>query len=324
MLTPKLTLEKRHQLSVNAYLHACYQELLALKPGNVGVHAAGHDMTLDQFQTSARVSAGPLGEPGITLGHRIYSAVKATHDAVDCNTNLGIILLCAPLIQAFLEIQAGSDLRSTVTQVLDDCTVEDAQLCYQAIRLANPGGLGNSDVQDVHDVPDETLSQVMRIAAERDRIAFQYASGFADIFDFSIHHLAEFRRHFTSQDNWVITALYLELLAHYPDSHILRKHGSEQADEISEKAQQLKRDLLTQGPTDTVQTKLLQADMDFKQAGINPGTTADLVVATLFAEQLGRFLSGEEMEGSPNFLQGVVQPFFSTKTHLKEVEYGCN
>lgn len=324
MLGTKRIMEARYQLAVYAYLHACDQELLALKPGNVGVHAAGHDMTLEQFQVSARVSAEPLGEPGVALGERIYSAVKATRDAVDCNTNLGIILLCAPLMQAFLETQPGSDLRSVVTRIIDNCTIDDARLCYRAIRLANPGGVGNSDKQDVCDTPDETLFQVMRIAAARDRIAFQYANGFADIFEFAIPRLAELKQHFISQDNWVVTALYLGLLARYPDSHILRKHGREQAVEVSGTARRLEKNLLAQGPTDPVQMQLRQADKDFKQAGINPGTTADLVVATLFAEQLGRLLSGEETEASPNFFTGSRTTFFSTKTHLKEVEYGCN
>lgn len=324
MLRTKRIIDARYQLAVYAYLHACDQELLALKPGNVGVHAAGHDMTLEQFQTSARVSAEPLSDPGAVLGQRIYFAANATRDAVGCNTNLGIILLCAPLVQAFFMTQSTLDLRQALIQIIHDSTVEDAQFCYRAIRLVGPGGLGKNDVQDVRDVPDKTLFQVMSLAAERDQIASQYASGFADIFEFAIPHLAELRQHFISQDNWAITALYLGLLARYPDTHILRKHGKDQANKVSRMAKQLEKDLLAQGQTDTVQTQLRQADKDFKQAGINPGTTADLVVATLFAEQLIGIACGEEMEASPHFLQEVVQPFFSTKTHLKEVEYGCN
>lgn len=130
--------DKRRQLALSVYLHGCYRELLALKPGNVGTHAAGHAMSVEQFQRSARVSAQPLCEPSATLGNRILSSVKATHDAVGCNTNLGIILLCSPLLHAYLYPGSNQTLQAAVIQLLDDSTVDDAVLCYQAIRLASP------------------------------------------------------------------------------------------------------------------------------------------------------------------------------------------
>ena len=69
----------------------------AIKPGNVGFHAAAEDLSADDFIKSAEVSAGPITEPSLGLGERIYKAVYATHQAVGTNTNLGIVLLVAIL-----------------------------------------------------------------------------------------------------------------------------------------------------------------------------------------------------------------------------------
>ena len=83
-----------------AYEKACRLEIEALKPGNVHVFGDGHRMTAEQFLTSARVSAMPLSNPGLAIGRRILEAVHATRSAVGTNTNLGIVLLCAPLMRA--------------------------------------------------------------------------------------------------------------------------------------------------------------------------------------------------------------------------------
>ena len=83
-----------------AYEDACRREIEALKPGNVHVFADGHRMSARQFLTSASVSSAPLTDPGLPVGQRILEAVRATRQAVETNTNLGIILLCAPLLRA--------------------------------------------------------------------------------------------------------------------------------------------------------------------------------------------------------------------------------
>lgn len=317
-------MHKRRQLAFSVYIHGCYRELLAMKPGNVGMHAAGHDMTVDQFQRSARVSAHPLCEPSAALGSRILSSVKATHETVGCNTNLGIILLCSPLLQAYLDPHPVQNLQTAVRQIIQASTVEDAVLCYEAIRLASPGGLGESEQQDVRQIPNIGLLEAMQLAAAYDRIAFQYANGFADIFTDAIPRLLELRDSFPVQDNWAVTALYLYLLARYPDTHIVRKQGMKLAQQVSRQAGELETALLQEGPTMAVQKQLQQADRDFKNAGINPGTTADMVVATLVAVQLDQALTEKQMEAFPDYLQEVEQSFFTTNTLSKEVHYGSN
>jgi triphosphoribosyl-dephospho-CoA synthase len=122
------------------YQQACEVELQAFKPGNVSIYADGHDMTVADFRISAEVSAAPICNANYSLGEKIYYAVKATREAVSCNTNLGIILLCAPLLQAASQVQPGMALRDALRNVLTATTIDDADWVFKAITLASPGG----------------------------------------------------------------------------------------------------------------------------------------------------------------------------------------
>ena len=83
-----------------AYIEACLAELDAPKPGNVHRFAPGHRMEVEDFVRSAEASAAPIAARGARVGIRVRAAVDATLEAVGQNTNLGIILLCAPLAAA--------------------------------------------------------------------------------------------------------------------------------------------------------------------------------------------------------------------------------
>src|SRR5688572_1169168 len=123
----------------SAYVAACQAEIDALKPGNVHRFADGHRMTADEFLVSARVSAPALSDPALSAGRRILEAVRATRDAVGTNTNLGIVLLCAPLARA---AELDLDRRPAVAQVLASMDLEATRAVFRAITLASPGGLG--------------------------------------------------------------------------------------------------------------------------------------------------------------------------------------
>jgi triphosphoribosyl-dephospho-CoA synthase len=154
--------------------------------------------------------------------------------------------------------------------------IVDARLAYAAIRLANPGGLGRSAEADVAEEPRLTLLQAMAVAADRDRIAWNYANGFADILDLGIPRLAALStRH---APTWATALLYLDFLAHAPDTHLLRKHGEAVAGEVQAMAERLQG----RAPGLGLEADLLRLDADLKRRGLNPGTSADLTVATMF------------------------------------------
>lgn len=267
-----------------AYLEACLAELAALKPGNVHVFAAGHDMTTAQFEASARASSAAMGAPDLTVGTRIRDAIERTRAVVDCNTNLGIVLLCAPLAQAALSPAPGG-LRDRLRRVLDELNVADSEHAFAAIRLAQPAGLGTAPENDVRQAATVALSVAMAGAAARDRIARQYASGFADVFEIGVARLTAGLSRWTNE-HWATSFAYLGFLAQLPDSHIARKFGLEQAQAVCAMAQPLDRLMQDIADPEGIAPRFMAFDAELKAAGLNPGTSADLTVASLFALRL--------------------------------------
>jgi triphosphoribosyl-dephospho-CoA synthase len=266
-----------------AFIAACCDELAAPKPGNVHVYASGHRMTAAQFAASAAAAADPLCAPGARVGARIRGAVDATLAAVGVNTNLGIVLLCAPLAAA--AEREALELRDALAAVLDDLDIQDADDAFAAIVRASPAGLGRVERHDVFAAPQVTLKQAMAEAAQRDLVARQYVTSFADVFDVGLKlHAAATTR--WSAPKLAALAAYLGFLSKFPDSHIVRKHGAEVAAEVGRTA--MKFDALlwsAQEPADLF-AELLAWDAVLKSRAINPGTSADLTVATLFAHRL--------------------------------------
>ncbi len=263
---------------------ACLIELQALKPGNVHHHAAGHGMSAADFARSAEAVAAIFATPGLAVGERILRAIEATRAAVGCNTNLGIVLLAAPLAEAAL-VGRGGDLRSRVGSVLADLRVSDAELAFEAIRLAEPAGLGRSDRHDVRDAPAVSLTAAMAEAASRDLVARQYATDYRDVFELGV---AGLRRALSCWNNeaWAAADVYLGFLAGAADSHIARKYGPAKAEEVRQRAEAPAALLRAADDPESVKQKLLEFDAELKAEGLNPGTSADLTVASIFAQRL--------------------------------------
>jgi triphosphoribosyl-dephospho-CoA synthase len=270
-----------------AFLKACHAELQALKPGNVHIHSAGHGMEIAHFERAAAAAATCIADPKLSVGKRILHATEASFAATGLNTNLGIVLLCAPLAKAAAETDVGMGLRRRLAVILSLLTEDDADDAFAAIRLANPAGLGSVDDGDVRTTnPRMTLIKAMHLAAGRDRIANAYVTAFEDIFDFALPALNEARRQCAS-DDLAVTTLHMTLLSEFSDSHIARKFGAKTAETVRAEAASLKPDW---SPVATHKSliKMKQFDESLKARGLNPGTTADFVVATLFAADLSR------------------------------------
>lgn len=260
----------------------CRAEVMALKPGNVHVHAAGHGMTVEDFLLSAEAAAPEIVRVHAPVGERILRAVKATRAVVGCNTNLGILLLCAPLARA-AEMPVARPLRDRVSDVLAALTVEDAEAAFDAIRIASPGGLGQVPEHDVSGPATVTLREAMAAARSRDRIAAQYADGYRDVFGIGV---ARARPLADADAVSLAEAVYLDFLTAFPDSHILRKHGEMIAAAVLAEARELRRQVSEATPAALRREHLFVFDARLKWQGINPGTSADLTVASLFAHLL--------------------------------------
>jgi triphosphoribosyl-dephospho-CoA synthase len=272
------------QVLANTYKNACLAEIEALKPGNVHIYADGHGMVVQDFIRSAEASSRRIADPQLSLGQRIYQSFDATWQAVNCNTNLGIVLLCAPLIEAAYH-QQKETLEGKVTYILNHTTQVDAQYVFDTIELANPAGLGHSDMHDVHQPAMCTLLEAMQAAASRDTIALQYSNNFQQIFNEGLPYYRQALQRW-ERPAWAATALYLYWLANYPDSHITRKYSAEVATQVKALAQVHEATFIQLENPKHYLPKLLEFDLDLKSQGINPGTSADLTVATLFLNDL--------------------------------------
>jgi triphosphoribosyl-dephospho-CoA synthase len=256
-----------------AFLRACALDVQVMKPGNVSLASPGHGMQAEQFLGAAGAAADALFVPGAAVGERIQRAITASLAAAGCNTNLGIVLLAAPIAAAAERdgaLAGPGALRAALAAVLAALDRADARAAFRAIAAANPGGLGQAPSQDVRSEPAVGLREAMALAASRDSIARQYAIGFADLFDPGLSWCAGEIAPATVQ------RVFLGYLARWPDSHIVRKHGETVAQTVMSTAQGF-----SHGPQPPADAALAAWDHRLKAEGINPGTSADLTAATL-------------------------------------------
>ena len=268
-----------------AIRNACFTDVRAFKPGNVSTVSPGHGMHADDFVASADAMAVAIAASVVDVGDRILRAIEATRTVVSVNTNLGIVLLCAPLAHAATARVGEPSLRARLHAVLAGLDVYDAELAYRAIRMAEPGGLGRSDRHDVAHPPRVTLWEAMNEARERDRIAYQYVTEYRDIFETGLPALHDGLARWRSRE-WAAVHAYLIFLARFADSHIARKHGGEVAASVSLQARDLSQALGRASDPAREMPALEAFDRQLKARSINPGTSADMTVASLVAMDL--------------------------------------
>ena len=196
------------------------------------------------------------------------------------------MLLSAPLIHAVIDTRqrnnSGFDLRNAVAEVLARTTVADAASAYEAILCAEPGGLGASDAHDVADTPEISLRETMAYAADRDRIAYQYATNYVDVMTIGVPIFSHFVHRWRSVQ-WACVAVYLSFLSTFNDTHITRKFGDELAADVRSQAMALERGFKACENPAQFASSLSIFDAELKRGGVNPGTSADLTVASLLA-----------------------------------------
>jgi triphosphoribosyl-dephospho-CoA synthase len=263
---------------------SCLLEVSAPKPGNVSPGMRFRDMSYEDFLVSALAIGPAMGEAGkVPLGITIERALAATRDVTRANTNLGLVLLLTPLAAASI-LMAGN-LRERLQRVLRATTIEDARLVYNAIRSANPGGMGRVSDEDLGEQPKVTLLNAMHLARERDSVAREYVTDFEITFDHGVPALRAARR---SGLGWLdaVTEAGLSLLSEVPDTLIARKAGKEVALQVSAEA----RGVLEAGGVRSQAGRKALAEFDAglrdPQNSRNPGTTADLIAAATFVTLL--------------------------------------
>ena len=261
-------------------------EIEAFKPGNVSSYGDGHNMTTQDFFLSAEVSTPILCMHGLGLGERVLNSVRATRDSVSCNTNLGMLLLFTPIIMAAeLGFETIEKLRENLEFTLTSLTKSDTNHVFEAIRTANPGGLGNVDEEDVANNPNSSLICAMKLASKRDSVALQYSNNFNEVFKIGFPAIKNFDKRWNSV-KWSTVSCYLAFMSSIRDTHIERKHGREIAEQI-----RIKSGIIVEkfnnslDPEDAIGF-LQDFDRELKTENYNPGTSADLTAASLLVYNL--------------------------------------
>lgn len=255
---------------------ACLAEVHSRKPGNVSPESSFHDVALTDFSRSAEAIALPLSRcASRPLGVSILDAARATRAVVDSNTNLGIILLFAPLCAAELPLTTES-----VANILAGTTVEDAVATYAAIDVMQPSGLGEVDDQDLSSRPTQNLLQCMHLAKDRDQIAAEYCNSFSMVLGEGQAFLSESLQQYPADP---LSLVALRMIATHGDSLIRRKCG----DHVELQAKQKARQVLKSGWPESTESQQAWDEFDqwLRSDGNrrNPGTTADLIAAVVLA-----------------------------------------
>ncbi len=280
---------------------ACILEVTARKPGNVHRFVDFEDCSYLDFVLSAMALVEPLDlAREIGVGAAVREAIDATRRVVVANTNLGMVLLLAPLAA----VPDGADLRDGLADVLAGLTIDDARHTYRAIRLASPGGLGRPTEQDVANDPTVTLLDAMRLAADRDAIARQYATGYEDIFEIALPDLRDALNAGLPTEIAIIRA-YLTLMAYRTDTLIARKRGGKIAEESALRASALLADGWPLASGSIGAFRNFDAWLRVDGHARNPGATADLIAATLYVAlsdgtiDVSRHLGKSAWDGGP-------------------------
>jgi triphosphoribosyl-dephospho-CoA synthase len=271
---------------------ACLLEAHAPKPGNVSPGRERPGLTYRDFVVSAEILGQSFrrGAGRWRVGRLVLETIAASRAQVGTNTHLGIVLLLAPLAKAALR-REREPLQARLRRVLDGLDQEDARRAYAAIRLARPGGLGRVPREDVRRPPSVTLLEAMRLAAARDAVAREYATGYEATFAIGLPALDRARRRGARLEQAIVVS-YLELLAAHPDTLVERRHGRRAARSVSREAAKA---LEAGGPLRPEgRRRLLRLDRRLRRATppINPGASADVVAASLFVWLLSGAESG--------------------------------
>jgi triphosphoribosyl-dephospho-CoA synthase len=297
------------------------------KPGNVHRIADFPDAKFEHF-IAGSISLGPtlrdstfmgiaaglneIKASDIGVGELIKRAVvemKAWHRGE--NTHLGVILLFVPTAAAagmtlvdYEEMNVTS-LRQSFKRVMESTTYQDAIEVYDAIMLANPGGLGRVENKKAPDLTSKEAKQelvkrglslydVMKVSAAWDTIARELTTALQITINTGYPTLKNIYTQ-THDINIATVHTYLKLLSMFPDTFVARNVGLKYTLEISKaveigikKAKDISsraKKILQLGGLTTMEGReaLFKFDNELRKQGkkLNPGATADLTAASL-------------------------------------------
>jgi triphosphoribosyl-dephospho-CoA synthase len=265
--------------AANAQLALLLDVGSAPKPGNVD---RDHDLSalrMEHFFAGA-IGAGEglrQAAAGSAVGTAFERAVAGMSNQAGGNTQFGCLLLLIPLVRA-AGVEDTALTSADVRSIVESTTVADAADFYRAFEYVDvavedpPEGMTALDVRRGTDaIPtlrdrEMTLYDVMDASTD-DGNATEWTTGFKRAFETATAMSAD-----TGPLPNRISRAFVDRLARHEDTLVRTEHGSDVAAEVKQRAQAARGD----------PEAIAKLDESFVEAGINPGTTADLLVASTF------------------------------------------
>lgn len=265
------------------------------KPGNVHRTRDYDDMVFEDFIISGIVIGDAICEAcsdvdveNPKLGKYILQAVSETDRWIKNNTNLGIVMMITPIAVAASISNSFDEIQDNVKLLMKNTSVDDACDLYDAINIADAGGMGEEEEYDVasdsakQDLRDDglTMYDVLKISATKDMLGREMTSGMPFIFEKGYPTYHKLVQEKTQNEACVLT--FLEILSQVPDTLISRKYDEDEALKVS----MMTRDLLKMRDSSDFEKQISDFDDYLYKNKYNPGTTADLTAASIFVSYL--------------------------------------
>jgi len=255
------------------------------KPGNID---RDHDYVSTKYEDflASAVGVYPVLEKACLEGGIGQLMLEASAESVRWqtggNTHFGAYILLFPLIKAAAEGPVDQ-LRTNSINIVKETTVDDAVNFYRAfsmveVRMKKPEdleaddrGLDASGTGSLEELGRRgvTMFDIMQISSKNDMVAREWVDGFRRSFE-AADKIQSKRKTGTMNDATVLT--YLEMLAAEPDTFIAKKYDMDKA-------------VYVQGlALDVVERRMTLKELSDRLfiEKINPGSTADLMIAGLF------------------------------------------
>ncbi|MBZ9571277.1 triphosphoribosyl-dephospho-CoA synthase [Methanobrevibacter sp. TMH8] len=280
------------------------------KPGNVHRTRDFHDMVFEDFIISGIVIGDTIREAAThaseinnsisfkeaNLGKFILQSVKETDKWVANNTNLGIIMLLTPIAMSAAISSNINELRENIHKIILNSSVIDTVAFYEAIALADAGGMGDQEEFSVtneeatKELIENNLSifDVLNISSSWDSLAMELTTKLPTTFDIGYPIFSKIKNEYSINLATVIT--FLTILSQIPDTLISRKYGDEKAKEVSILAMEVLNSLDLDNDIDKFNKKLSEFDDYLFENKLNPGTTADLTASSIMVSYLVDYL----------------------------------
>jgi len=257
------------------------------KPGNVDRTHDFIDTSYEQFLASSVAVYPVLREAAMRKGRGVGKLIrKGVEESVKWqhggNTHFGALLLLIPLAMAAgaSDSCATPVLKYRASEIMQNTDVEDAIELYRAFPMAKVKvrrDVAELDVMNeasLEEIRNKQLSlfDILTISAPYDLISRELVGGFEKTFRYAAL-IADFIR--DKPLNEAITHAYLNLLAEEEDTFVKMKFGAEKSRYVKERA----KGIVDRGYR---REELEEFDHELIIAGINPGSSADLIVAALF------------------------------------------